>query len=160
MVSGSHLLSGLPSHHFRDTWALWWRDSRGSWAAAQLARGGPCPAGQQRGEGRTWQCPRLPCAERCSWWRGRVDSAHRMPSRPAPSEWCTRVVQGPLSPWLTNSAFPPSRPPPFLSLSCSSSFLSYFHLGAFSRESCVVPPWCPRPCPHPRCNLICALASE
>lgn len=104
--------------------------------------------------------PCLPCAERCLWWRGRVDSAHRMPSRPAPSPRCTRVVRGPLSPWLTNSAFPPSRPPSFLSLSCSSSFLSYFHLGAFSRESCVVPPWCPRPCPHPRCNLTCALASE
>ena len=58
------------------------------------------------------------------------------------------MVRGPLSPWLTNSAFPCSPPPSFPSLSCSSSpFLSYFHLGEFSRESCVVPPWCPHPGP-------------
>ena len=51
VVSGSHLLSGLPGHRFRDTWALWWRDGGGSWAAGQLARAGPRPAGQQGGEG-------------------------------------------------------------------------------------------------------------
>lgn len=51
VVSGSHLLSGLPGHHFRDTWALWWRDGGGSWASGQLARAGPRPAGQQGGEG-------------------------------------------------------------------------------------------------------------
>lgn len=151
VVSGSHLLSGLPSHRFRDTWALWWRDSRGSWAAAPVGSRWSCTAGQQRGEkAERGSVPRLPCAERCLWWRGRVDSAHRMPSRPAPSRGAP-VCQGPL-PLAGNSAFPLVPHLSSLFLARLLFFLIFQAPGAFSRELCGASHQCQRPC-TPRCNL-------